>query len=51
VQAAIADVHPVYNAIPYRRAALDDPPAHRSYVVTAAAVGNGYAVIANPDAD
>jgi hypothetical protein len=28
------------DAIPYRRAALDDPPAHGGYVVTGAANGN-----------
>jgi hypothetical protein len=28
VDVAVADVHPVHDAIPYRRAALDDPPAH-----------------------
>src|SRR6478672_10381194 len=34
VDAAIADVHPVHDAIPYGRAALDNPPAHSAYVVT-----------------
>jgi hypothetical protein len=40
VDALIADVHPVDDAIPYRRTALDDPPAHSSFVVTGAAGGN-----------
>jgi len=35
VYAAIAHVHPVHDAIAYRRAALDDLPAHIVYVVTA----------------
>jgi hypothetical protein len=42
VDAAIADVHPVHNAIPHRRAALDDPPAHSGYAVTGAAAGTAY---------
>jgi hypothetical protein len=40
MDAAIADVHPVHDAVPYRRSALDDPPAHGSYVVTCAANDN-----------
>jgi hypothetical protein len=40
VNAAVAHVHPVHDRIAYRRAALDDPPAHGSYVVTGAANGN-----------
>jgi hypothetical protein len=32
VYAAITDVHPVHDAVPYRRAALDNPPAHASLV-------------------
>ena len=40
VDAAIADVHPVHDRIADRRAALDYPSAHGSYVVTGAANGN-----------
>ena len=40
VHAAIANVHPVHDRVAYRRAALDDPPAHNSYMVTGSAVGN-----------
>jgi len=42
------DVHPVHDAVLYRRATLNDPPAHASYVLTAAAVGNGYVVPQGP---
>jgi hypothetical protein len=41
VDAAVAYVHPVlHDAVGYRRAALDDPPPHKGYVVTGAAAGN-----------
>ena len=40
MNAAIANVHPVHDGVPYRRAALDDPPAHNSYMVTGSVVGN-----------
>ena len=38
--AAIANVHPVHDGVPYGRATLDDHPAHNSYVVTGSVVGN-----------
>jgi hypothetical protein len=40
VDAAIADVHPVYDRIAYRRAALDDPSAHHRNVVGGSATDN-----------
>ena len=40
MDAAIADVHPVYDCIAYRRAALDDPPAHDRNVVDGSATDN-----------
>ena len=43
MDAAIADVHPVHDRIAYRRAALDDPPAHDGNVVGAGISDN------NPD--
>ena len=40
MDAAIADVHPVYDRIAYRRAALDDPSAHHRNVVGGSATDN-----------
>jgi hypothetical protein len=40
VDAAIANVHPVYDRIAYRRAALDDPSAHHRNVVGGSATDN-----------
>ena len=40
MDAAIADVHPDYDRIAYRRAALDDPSAHHRNVVGGSATDN-----------
>jgi hypothetical protein len=49
VYAAVTDIHPAHDAIPYRRAALDNPPAYGSYVVTGGAVGNADVRLAPAD--
>jgi hypothetical protein len=47
VDAAIANVQPVHDAISYRRVALDDPSTHHGQMVTECTAGNARPDTAN----